>query len=124
MTNMIQPRRQRRMGKWAADFIAQWNEAAAAGLTRREFSELHGVPYTTVTNRFWRLRRRGILLPMLPHGNEGSCHNEAGVNGFVTGKRKPSKLVRPAKGESKMEQQVPRGTRVLPTFCITVSAGG
>lgn len=46
-------------------FIRQWNEAADAGLTPDEFSELIGVHVNTLRSRQIALRKRGIMLPLL-----------------------------------------------------------
>lgn len=104
MTNATTARKTRRLGNWTAEFVARWNEAAAAGLTRAEFAELTGIPYGLVTQRFNKLRQRGIELPQLKHGNAGNNHNAAGHNGWTSGalkrrKRKTSKLLAPLSGE-------------------------
>jgi len=48
-----------------APFIKQWDEAAAAGLTIDEFSELLGVNANTLRSRQFALRKRGIMLSLL-----------------------------------------------------------
>lgn len=121
MTNATTTRTTRRLGNWIAEFVARWNEAAAAGLTRTEFAELTGIPYGLVTHRFNQLRKRGIELPPLKHGNAGNKHNAAGRNGWTSGvlrkRRKKSKLLAPLSGE------VVTATPATRQASITVSSG-
>ena len=55
-------------------FIKQWEEAASAGLTAGELSELTGVNVNTLVGRQFTLRQRGIMLPLLrgQRGQRGS----------------------------------------------------
>jgi hypothetical protein len=132
-------RKTRRLGNWTAEFVARWNEAAAAGLTRHEFAELTGIPYGLVTQRFNKLRQRGIELPTLKHGNAGNNHNSAGHNGWTKGtlrkRRKKSKLLAPLAGEVVAAPSAARQASIVvssgPRFmieeranCITITIGG
>jgi len=121
MTNATTTSKTRRLGNWTAEFIALWNEAATAGLTRAEFSQLTGIPYGRVTNRCNQLRKRGIELPQLKHGNAGNNHNAAGHNGWTSGvlrkRRKKSKLLAPLSGEVVTAKPAARQAS------ITVSSG-
>lgn len=55
-------------------FIADWREAAAAGLSRSEFSRLTGISNGGLYCRQKNLERRGISLPLLK-GQRGVGYN-------------------------------------------------
>lgn len=80
-------------------FIKQWNEAASAGLTPDEFSELIGVHVNTLRSRQIALRKRGIMLPLL------------------AGQRGPSG---PRGKAKKSEVTVTATNRVAPVFASSV----
>jgi len=59
----------RKLGFDTTAFIAEYKQAAEAGLTLRELAHLIGISYTQICQRKHALAKRGIRLPQLLNGN-------------------------------------------------------
>jgi hypothetical protein len=59
----------RKLGFDTTAFIAEYKQAAEAGLTLREVADLMGISYSQICQRKHALNKRGIRLPRLPNGN-------------------------------------------------------
>jgi hypothetical protein len=105
----------RRLGKWTDAFIADWREAAEAGLTRKQLAELMGLRYATLNYRAQILARRGVVLPPLVHGMAGNKNAVGNRGGRPSHKARRRKAMAARPSHAAPQKQAPLHFTILVT---------